>query len=161
MPLRAEKKGPGYLRTWNRLLWFSSFSVNGPSVGGRQARRLEGSTHEPGQTAPCLVCQKQRDFNLAHSTPELTGKQRNSVIFFVCFFFKEREKERGEKLAKPQNSGNRSDRSYHCYEISLFHGQDCYISLAGQTEHHVSSMEASPLPRELDRGKRNVRKEMT
>lgn len=35
-------------------------------------------------------------------------------------------------MAKPQNSGNGSDRSY-CYEISLLHGQDCYISLAGQT----------------------------
>lgn len=44
--------------------------------------------------------------------------------FFIFLFFKER----GEKLANTQNSGNGPDRSY-CYEISLFHGQDCYISL--------------------------------
>lgn len=55
-------------------------------------------------------------------------------------------------MANAQNSGNGPDRSY-CYEMSLFHGQDCYISPAGRTEYHVSSKEASFLLRELDIGK--------
>lgn len=66
---------------------------------------------------------------------------------------------RREKLASAANLENGPDKSY-CYEISLFHGQDHYISLAGQTKHHVSSAEAAFLPRELDRGKLNFRKEL-
>lgn len=109
--------------------------------------------------APSLECLQQRDSNLAHSSSELTGKQWNSVLLgFFLLFLSEREKEKREKLASAENSENGPDRSY-CYEISLFHGQDHYISLAGQTKHHVSSAEAPLLPRELDRGKQNFRKE--
>lgn len=109
--------------------------------------------------APSLECLQQRDSNLAHSSSELTGKQWNSVLLFFSFFLSEREKGRREKLARAANLGNRPDKSY-CYEISLFHGQDHYISLAGQTKHHVSPAEASLLPRGLDRGKQNFRKEL-
>lgn len=78
---------------------------------------------------------------------------------FFSLFLSEREKERREKLASAPNLENGPDKSY-CYEISLFHGQNHYISLAGQTKHHVSSAEASLLPRELDRGKKKFRKEL-
>lgn len=128
-----EKKGSGHLSAWKKLLWCSSQQLLN---GRREARRLEDGIHEPWWTAPS---QAASDPNLAHGFSELTGKQWNSIsFFFFHYFFKQREKDWGEKLANTQNSANGPDRSY-CYEISLFHGQDCYVSLARQTEHHVSS----------------------
>lgn len=99
MALKSERKGLGYLRTCNKLLWCSSFPVNSPSAGEGPAvaRRLEDAICEPWWTAPSLTCLKQRDSNLAPSFSELTGKQWNSFFFLIfCIFFKERER-RGEK----------------------------------------------------------------